>query len=58
MLHVPLFDTQVRSLEEEIDIEKEEISKTKASQEASIKKLKTELSGTKQKLQETEVCQM
>lgn len=51
-------DTQVRSLEEEIDKEKEEISKTKASQEASIKKLKTELSGTKQKLQETEVCQM
>lgn len=57
-MHVPLFDTQVRSLEEEIDKEKEEISKTKASQEASIKKLKTELSGTKQKLQETEVCQM
>lgn len=58
MLHVPLFDTQVRSLEEEVGKEKEEISKTKASQEASIKKLKTELSGTKQKLQETEVCQM
>ena len=55
---VPLFDTQVRALEEEIDKEKEEIIKTKQSQEDSIKKLKTELSGTKQKLQETEVCQM
>ena len=46
---------QVRSLEEEIDKEKGELNKTKASQEASLKKLKTELSGTKQKLQETEV---
>ena len=41
--------------EEEIDKEKEELNKNKASQEASLKKLKTELSGTKQKLQETEV---
>lgn len=49
------FCTQVRSLEEEIDKEKEELNKNKASQEASLKKLKTELSGTKQKLQETEV---
>ena len=49
------FCTQVRSLEEQIDKEKEELNKTKASQEASLKKLKTELSGTKQKLQETEV---
>lgn len=46
---------QVRSLEEEIGKEKEEVNKNKASQEASVKKLKTELSGTKQKLQETEV---
>ena len=49
------FGTQVRSLEEQIDKEKEELNKTKASQEASLKKLKTELSGTKQKLQEMEV---
>ena len=46
---------QVRSLEEEIEKEKEELNKTKISQEASTRKLKTELSGTKQKLQETEV---
>lgn len=45
----------MRSLEEEIEKEKEELNKSKATQEASIKKLKTELSGTKQKLQETEV---
>ncbi|XP_068754666.1 myosin-11-like [Montipora capricornis] len=45
----------VQSLEEDIAKEKEELNKTKISQEAAIKKLKTELSGTKQKLQETEV---
>lgn len=38
--------------------EKEEINKNKTSQEASIKKLKTELSGAKQKLQETEVSHL
>ena len=45
----------MQSLEEEIEKEKEELNKSKISQEASIRKLKTELSGTKQKLQETEV---
>jgi len=54
-IDVGIFDTQVRSLEEEIDKEKEAVNKNKATQEASLKKLKTELSGTKQKLQETEV---
>ena len=52
------FNVQVRSLEEEIEKEKEELNKSKISQEASIRKLKTELSGTKQKLQETEVGQL
>ena len=51
----PLINVQVQSLEEEIEKEKEELNKSKISQEASIRKLKTELSGTKQKLQETEV---
>ena len=46
----------MRSLEEEIEKEKEELNKSKIAQEASTRKLKTELSGTKQKLQETEVC--
>ena len=50
------FHVQVRSLEEEIEKEKEELNKSKIAQEASTRKLKTELSGTKQKLQETEVC--
>ena len=48
----------MQSLEEDIEKEKEELNKTKISQEAAIRKLKTELSGTKQKLQETEVGQM
>ena len=54
-LYTLYFCPQVRSLEEEIDKEKEELNKNKTSQEVSLKKLKTELSGTKQKLQETEV---
>ena len=45
----------MRLLEEEIEKEKEELNKSKISQEAAIRKLKTELSGAKQKLQETEV---
>lgn len=51
----PLINVQVQSLEEEIEKEKKELNKSKISQEASIRKLKTELSATKQKLQETEV---
>ena len=50
-----LLCVQVQSLEQEIEKEKEDLSKAKISQEAAIRKLKAELSGTKQKLQETEV---
>ena len=46
---------QVKSLEEEINQEKEEVRKSKVTQETTVKKLKLELSSSKQKLQETEV---
>lgn len=50
-----LYLCQVKSLEEEIRKEKEELNANKNQQDATIKKLKNELSSTKQKLVESEV---